>query len=305
MTTPDREGARTEHDRLVAKDGPEMFEQLPLLTASRFERKLAQRDAVDQHFAKISMDFATGVLRRPGLDRELRYLVLIGQFAVAKAHTHLEDTVRAALLEGVPIRKALEAILFTHIYAGDTALEPAMTTFTRVALELGMLDALRDDQLPIDGPARDHETEAGAWPAAFTDDPRADDLMETFGWRGVSTGFRYRGSHHLDSLETHARHDVEFGRLWETFTYQGMYSRWILDDKTRLLCTTADCLALGAGAAESARDHMEEALQFGNSPREVFEVVLMSGLFFGFPGMSAARSALFSILKEQGRIDEL
>jgi alkylhydroperoxidase/carboxymuconolactone decarboxylase family protein YurZ len=84
-----------------------------------------------------------------------------------------------------------------------------------------------------------------------------------------------------------------------------MYSRWILDDKTRLLCTTADCLALGAGAAESARDHMEEALHFGNSPREVFEVVLMSGLFFGFPGMSAARAALFGILKEQGRLDEL
>ena len=305
MASESRTEIRPERERLAAKLGDELFEKMPLLTPERFEQKVAQRAAVDQHFARISIGFLSGVINRPGLDRESRYLVQVGMFSVARSHGHLEDAVRSAILDGVPVRKVVEAILFTHIYGGDTVLEPALTIFSRVAQELGVLTDLQDDQLPVDGRARDHDAERAAWPAGLVDDPRATSLMDTFGWRGVATGYRYRGTHHLDSLETHTRQDVSFGQLWETFTYEGMYSRGVLDDKTRLLCTTADCLALGAGAAESARDHMEEALHFGNSPREVLEVIFMSGLFFGFPGMSVARAALFKILREQDRLDEI
>jgi alkylhydroperoxidase/carboxymuconolactone decarboxylase family protein YurZ len=304
----DRTGrSSSEVERLEAKYGRDLLDHPPLLTPERFLEKLAERDAVDQHFARISMEFVSGVCRRPALDPRSRYLAQIGQFAVSKSPGHLEDALRASIRSGVPARESLEAIHLTHIYSGETVLQPAITIFTRVAREEGVLDALRDDQLPLDGHAgdRDLDDERRSWPADLADDPRRAPLMEVYGWRGISTGIRYRGRTHLDILQGMDREDREFARLWLDFTYEGMYSRWVLDDKTRLLCTTADCLALGAAAAASARDHMQEALHFGNSPQELLDLVHMSGVFFGFPGMTAGRKALMSILEEEGRVGEL
>lgn len=292
-------------DELIETYGDDVFKHPPLVTEARLTRKFAQRDLLDPHFAKISMEFASGVNRRPSLDVRSRYLILLGQFTVTRSHSHLEDAIRGAIEARVPMREALESILLCHIYSGDTVLEPALTIFAQVCDELGALDELQRDRLPLDGPARDLEAERATWPPALVADPRADHLMEQFGWRGVSTGVHYRGTHHLDSLEYLDALDNDWGRLWETFTYQGMYSRGVLDDKTRLLCTTADCIALGAAAAASARDHMEEALEFGNSPRELLDLIFMSGLYFGFPGVTAARNVLVKILTDQGRLAEV
>lgn len=292
---------------LAQKYGSALFDQPPLTTRDRMVEKLAERDALDQHFARISMEFVSGVCNRPGLDQRSRYLVQIGQFAVSKSPGHLEDAIRGALTSGVPIREALESILLTHIYSGDTVLQPALDIFLQVTREMGLLGSLRHGQLPIDGHDRDRDldSERSLWPAGLEDDPRRQRLMDRYDWRGVSTGMRYRGSTHLDILDGFDREDSDFGQRWMRFTYQGLYSRWVLDDKTRLLCTTGDCLALGAAAAASARDHMQEALHFGNSPQEVLDMIYMSGVFFGFPGMTAARKALLSILEEEGRLGEL
>jgi alkylhydroperoxidase/carboxymuconolactone decarboxylase family protein YurZ len=252
-TPPAASASASEVDRLAAKYGRDLLDHPPLLTGERFVEKLAERDLVDQHFARISLEFASGVSRRPALDERSRYLAQIGQFAVSRSHGHLADALRGAIRSGVPAR----------------------------------------------------ETERRSWPAGLADDPRLPGLIETYGWLGISTGLRYRGKTHLDILEGMDREDPEFARLWLDFTYQGMYSRWVLDDKTRLLCTTADCLALGAAAAASARDHMQEALHFGNSPQELLDLVHMSGVLFGFPGMTAGRKALMSILEEEGRLGEI
>jgi len=290
---------------LEEKYGSDLLEHPPLITRARLEEKLANRDLVDQHWARISMTWASEVLRRPALDIRSRYLALLGEFTVTKSYRHLEDALRGAIAADVPIRDVLEAILLSQVYSGETVLEPALELFITVARELDVLERLRDDQLPLDGPLRDEVSERATWPAELLGDERCERLTETFGWRGVSTGVHYRGTHHLDSLEFLAHLDVEWGRLWERFAYEGIYSRHVLDDKTRLLCTTADCLALGAGAAASARDHMEEALHFGNSPREMLELVFMTGVFFGFPGVTAARNVLVAILTEQGRLEEV
>jgi alkylhydroperoxidase/carboxymuconolactone decarboxylase family protein YurZ len=292
---------------LVAKYGKELLDRPALLRPERFEEKLAQRDALDQHFAKISMEFVSRVCHRGVLDQRSRFLVQVGQFAVSKSYTHLEDAIRGAIGAGVSTREILESILMTHIYSGDTVLEPALTLYTRILRETGLLASMRDGQLPLDGhdDDRDLAAERKLWPEDVADDPRRERLVEKFGWRAVSTGMRYRGTTHLNIVEGFDREDPDFGRLWLTFTYQGMYSRWVLDDKTRLLCTTGDCLALGAAAAASAKDHMQEALHFGNSPDEIFDMIYMSGVFFGFPGMTAARMTLLAILKEEGRLEEL
>ena len=296
-----------ETERLEAKYGASLLRRPPLVTRERFVEKLAERDAVDQHFARIASEFAAGVCATPALDERSRFLAVIGQFTVSRSPGHLEDALRASIRQGVPVRESLEAILLTQVYSGETVVEPALSIFVRVAEEEGVLASLREDQLPLDGHDgdRDLEEERHAWSAELESDPRRAPLMETYGWPGVSTGLRYRGRTHLDILEGMDREDRPFARLWLDFTYRGIYSRWVLDDKTRLLCTTADCLALGAAAAASARDHMEEALQFGNTPQELLDLIHLSGLYFGFPGMTAGRKALLAILEEEGRLGEL
>jgi len=296
------ETGRPGRQELIDKYGSSLFDVPPLVTADRLEERLRQRDAVDQHFARISLEFAAGVLSRPGLDRRSRLLALIGQFAISKSYGHLEDALRASIEVGVSPRDSLEAVLMTQIYTGDTVMEPALGVFTRVAEETGVLASLRDDQLPLDGhdSDRDLDSERQYWPEEAVSDPRREQMMATYGWLGVSTGMRYRSKTHFDILEMW--NDEDFARKWITFSYQGMYSRWVLDDKTRLLCTTADCLS---GAVGSAREHMQEALHFGNSPREILELVFQSGVFFGFPFMSAGRKMLVSILEEEGRLDEI
>jgi alkylhydroperoxidase/carboxymuconolactone decarboxylase family protein YurZ len=277
----------------------------PLITGKRFIEKRKLRESVDPHFARISLDFAVAVAQRPALDTRSCYLALLGQFAVTRSYGHLEDALGACIEAEVPVRDALEAILLSQIYSGETVLEPALAIFVRVITERGLAESLRDSSLPPEGAHRDLERERLDWPPALLDDPRSPALIEAYGWKGVSTGVRYRGAHHLDTLDQLGALDQDWTRAWEQFTYEGMYSRWVLDDKTRLLCTTADCIALGAAAAASARDHMEEALDFGNSPREMLDMILLSGLYFGFPGVTAARNVLVKILQDRGQLAEL
>jgi hypothetical protein len=69
--------------RLAAKYGDDLLGAPPLVTPERFAEKLAQRDAVDQHFARISSTFAAGVGATPALDERSRFLAVISRMRCA------------------------------------------------------------------------------------------------------------------------------------------------------------------------------------------------------------------------------
>ncbi|MBI3068767.1 MAG: hypothetical protein HYY79_07830, partial [Betaproteobacteria bacterium] len=234
-----------------------------------------------------------------------RWLVQIGQFTATRGFGHLEDVLRAAISGGLAVREALESILLCQVYAGDTAVAPALDVFTRVARDLGVLAGLRENQLPLDGHDRERslKAERKTWRAEEESDPRREALMQKYGWLGVSTGIRYRGVHHLSLLQHRAALDPEWAGLWLEFTYQRMYSRWILDDKTRVICTVGDTFAVGDFV--QAHDHIVEALALGISPREIMEVVFLIGPYFGSPCMAASLKVLEGILGKQGRMAEI
>jgi alkylhydroperoxidase/carboxymuconolactone decarboxylase family protein YurZ len=97
---------------LRSKYGAAAFDAGLKLQPRTFEARVAQRDSLDQHFTRLWLDFAIqGLGCRPALDTRTRLLVLIGQYTMAKSHPALEDTVRAALAGGVPVREILEIIL--------------------------------------------------------------------------------------------------------------------------------------------------------------------------------------------------
>ena len=298
-------GQRPPGDELMAKYGAELFQDPPCMTVSRLKERLAQWDALDQHFTKISLDYAAGMERRKVLDERTRWLVQIGQFTATRSLGYLEDTLRAALQGGLPAREALEAVLLCSIYVGIAPVAPALDIFTRVASDIGVLAGLRESQLPLNAheSQRSLEAERKTWTPEEESDPRREPLMQKYGWQGISTGLKYRGRHHLRLMEHHNALDSQWAGIWLKFTYQGMYSRWVLDDKTRVLCTVADCVA--AGDAGNARDHMIESLRLGSTARELMEVAFLTGVYFGMPRMGVAMRLLEEIMREQGRIAEL
>ena len=291
---------------LRAKYGAGAFDAGHKIQPQTFARRLAQRDSLDQNFTQLWLDFAiSGMSRRPALDTRTRLLVLVGQYTMAKSHAALEDTVRAALAAGVKSREILEIILQCVVYGGHTTVEPAIEVFHRLAEELGLLEALRASQLPRDGNDRTRscEQERLTWHPDDVADPRCAGLVQRHGWLAVGRGLTMRPRHHLNVLAWLDAMDPEFAGLWVKFCYQGMYSRGIVDDKTRLLCMVGDCLAVGE--ATQARGHMRGAMRNGASPREVMEVILQTCVNFGMPPMLHALENFVEIMAEDGRLAEI
>lgn len=291
---------------LRAKYGANAFNAGLKIQPQTFERRVAQRDSLDQNFTQLWLDFAvTGMSRRPALDTRTRLLVLVGQYTMAKSHAALEDTVRAALAAGVASREILEIILQCVVYGGHTTVEPAIQVFHRIAGELGLLEELRASQLPPDGNdrTRSYDEERRTWHPDDVADPRCADLMQRHGWLAAGRGLTMRPRHHLNVLAWLDTMDPEFAGLWVKFCYQGMYSRGIVDDKTRLLCMVGDCLAVGE--ATQARGHMRGAMRNGASPREVMEVIFQTCVNFGMPPMLHALENFVQIMAEDGRLAEI
>jgi alkylhydroperoxidase/carboxymuconolactone decarboxylase family protein YurZ len=276
------------------------------LQPASFERKLALRDSLDQHFTKAWVDFViNGFGDRTALDDRTRFLVLVGQFTMAKAQPALEDAIRAALAVPVPPREVLEIILQCAIYGGNTVVDPALDVFAKVADDLGIRDELRKGQLPLEGhaPGRKRDEETKTWHADDVADPRLAKLTGKHDWRAISTGLRLRPKHHLNILDYLDTLDDDFADKWVNFCYGAMYSRWIVDDKTRLLCMVGDCMAVGE--TTQARAHMRGSMRVGAKPREVMEVILQSCQNFGMPTMLRGLGVFVKIMSEDGRLDEI
>jgi alkylhydroperoxidase/carboxymuconolactone decarboxylase family protein YurZ len=291
---------------LRSKYGAAAFDAGTKLQPKSFKRRVAQRDALDQNFTRLWLDFAIkGMSTRPALDTRTRLLVLTGQYTMAKSHPALEDTIRAAVAAKVDPREILEIILQCTVYGGHTTVEPAIEVFHRVAGELKLLKGLKSSQLPLDGNdrKRSREKEAKTWHPDDVADPRFKRLIERYSWLAAGRGLTLRPRHHLNILDWLDRIDPDFAGLWVRFCYGGMYSRGIVDDKTRLLCMIGDCLAVHEDT--QAIGHMRGALRNGAKPREVMEVVLQTCVNFGMPGMLKALEAFVGVMAQDGRLAEI
>ncbi|MGE5524534.1 MAG: carboxymuconolactone decarboxylase family protein [Rhodospirillaceae bacterium] len=293
-------------DDLRRKYGADAYDTGLALQPRTFEQRVAQRDAIDQHFTRLWLDFAIkGLGKRPALDQRTRLLVLVGQYTMAKSHAPLEDTIYAALAAKVPLREVAEIILQCTVYGGHTVVEPALQVLHRIAQDEGLLAQLRETQLPLDGNdrKRSYEEERKTWHPEDVADPRFGPMMEKHGWLAVGRALTLRPRHHLNILSWLDAIDPEFADLWVKFCYGGMYARGIVDDKTRLLCMIGDCLAVGEET--QARGHMRGALRNGASPREVLEVILQTCVNFGMPPMLRALEVFVELMAQDGRLDEI
>lgn len=269
------------------------------------ERRLAQRDAFDQHFAATSLGFMTQAMSRPGFDDRTRLLILISMFTAGRAPEYLEEVLRVALTGVVAPRDALEAIQNSLVYVGDIGFSPALDALEKVANDLGVMDEFAKGQLPMNSreDQRDLAEERKSWPQDVLDDPLLKPLLERYPWQGISTGIRFRGTHHLRILKHWDELDEHYAMLWETFAYRNTYSRDVLDGRMRILCTVGALVAVNA--PPSAKEHIKSGLKEGVTPREFLELIVMTGVYFGFPRQTIFLRVLEETVGEAGRMDEL
>lgn len=75
--------------------------------------------------------------------------------------------------------------------------------------------------------------------------------------------------------------DEDFFRLWQAWVPAGMYSRTVIDQKTREMCAIAASVALNA--LPQVRAHVTGALYAGATKEEALEVILQQGVYSGLP----------------------
>ncbi len=73
----------------------------------------------------------------------------------------------------------------------------------------------------------------------------------------------------------------DMSRFVVEFPYSEIYTRSEVDLKTRELCTVAALTVLGT--APQLKDHINAALNVGNSPKEIVEIIMQMSAYCGFP----------------------
>ncbi len=91
----------------------------------------------------------------------------------------------------------------------------------------------------------------------------------------------------LDSIQELA---PEFARVNVEFPFGDLYTRTVVDDKTRELCTLAALVVQGFALPE-VKVHVKAALRCGASRAEIIEIITQMIAYCGFP---AATNALLA-----------
>lgn len=258
---------------------------------------------LDPAFEHVWRTHITRLLTRPGLDVRTRFLILTAQYTVTKMPAQLEENVVAGIDAGVPASDMLEVILQCYVYTGPWVVATGCEAFERALATRP--DAADDLTTRIaDNSERSLDDERPTWGAADQVDPRVERLLETYGWHGFSSGLRLRPGHHINLVDTLDALDPDFAQAWLDSVYDGMYSRKVLDDRTRLLSVVGATLALGE--THQSRRHMRAALRSGATAKELLEVIIHTTAIFGHPHlMPAALDDLIRIADDEGQIDEL
>ena len=263
---------------------------------------IAWADEADPHYAKLWLTFFAGMLGRGVLDERTRTLVVVGQFVAMNEMEQLGVHVRSALAHAKP-GEVLEVILQAGVYIGYPKMVRATRIFREALDALGRTHELAKLRVPLEGRSLATEEERARLQTPPERVAKRDELIAKYGWERLAPGLKLQPTHHLESVERLDRVDPHFNRLWLDFIYAGMYSRGVLDDRTRILCIVGELACVGE--THQAENHIRNALMHGAKPREVLEVILMSTIYSGMPRFVRFIAILERALEEEGRLAEL
>ena len=90
----------------------------------------------------------------------------------------------------------------------------------------------------------------------------------------------------------------DLSRFVVEFPYSEIYTREELDLKTREICTVAALTVIGT--IPQLKDHINAALNVGNSPTEIVEIIMQMSAYCGFPKAINAMIAAKEVFEENG-----
>ena len=235
---------------------------------------------LDPHFAQAWADYTGGLATRQMLSERVRLLVGIGECTMIGEADAVIKLTEQALQAQVPIAEIHEVLLQGCIYAGRPVVQRTLDAFADFVARAGLRDELVRARIPAMGrnAERSLERERAAWPAKHHY-KRVDDMLAKYDWRGISTSVMTQPRHAAALLETLDTLDPEYAALWSNFIYTEMYSRGVLDDRTRTMVMIGDCLAMGS--RDQTENHMRNAIALGSTIDEVQEVVFQSLQYLG------------------------
>lgn len=117
--------------------------------------------------------------------------------------------------------------------------------------------------------------------------------------KGMEEMRRHFGPEADDHIERLREISPEFARVNVEFPFGELYTRDILDEKTRELCTVAALTVQGFGLPE-LKSHVKGALNCGATREEIIEVVIQMIAYCGFP---AATNALLTTKEAFDELD--
>jgi 4-carboxymuconolactone decarboxylase len=139
--------------------------------------------------------------------------------------------------------------------------------------------------------------------SARTDAERIARFKQKYGAAIIDNGLRLRPDDFIDEVEWRDKLDQHYTRAWLEFTYGGLFTRKGLDERTRLLVSVAQFLAMGE--LEEFERQIPSALAAGATPREVLEIILQSTVYIGYVKASRGARICATVLTRLGRIDEI
>ena len=90
----------------------------------------------------------------------------------------------------------------------------------------------------------------------------------------------------------------DLSRFVIEYPYSEIYTRKDLDLKTREICTVSALTVLGT--IPQLKDHINAALNVGNTPSEIVEVIMQMSAYCGFPKSINAMMAAKEVFNERG-----
>jgi 4-carboxymuconolactone decarboxylase len=136
-----------------------------------------------------------------------------------------------------------------------------------------------------------------------TNQERIARLKQKYDPAAIDNGLRLRPDDFLDEVEWRDAIDQHYTRSWLAFTYGGLFTRGNLDERTRLLVSIAQFLAMGE--MEEFERQIPGALAAGATPREVLEIVLQSTVYIGYVKASRGAKLCVKVIERLGRLDEI
>ena len=115
-----------------------------------------------------------------------------------------------------------------------------------------------------------------------------------------------KGKKSLESIQNRSVEEIfrelddiapDLSRFVVEYPYSEIYTREELDLKTREICTVSALTVLGT--IPQLKEHINAALNVGNTPTEIVEIIMQMSAYCGFPKSINAMMAAKEVFKER------